>query len=857
MDPNGIVRRVIAKPRDVILRNPSINHENLLDVPEFNFIYDDSDILQTEIAELYAYSEEPEFVWNANAYDTLFRAKHHGTDQWKDLSPLEKTDFMVYLLEQCEFVDRTRRCSALRAILYLMQGVFYQCSDVDEYFTNVKENILIFYSCDGIQTFIDLFNMELERLCHDNSLKMMNKNLSDNQDIRVIICVLYTVIEFARKLTDTGENWLHFKKLLKHDLSHRNDNDELFASTLFNSICVFCNAPPSPPLPIRKLLLLLWKLILFTLGGIEDAFEQKNIIRQKHNLSTIVENPSKVIQKMQPISPPLAGAEGLDMQQNESGGSSSRRAKRQSFTKQSALDADAEDSSNSNSSSSTLSTLTNSSASDDDGTMSLVPPSTPAISTDSVVDPTSTSPTLPDPATLFNKELPWLPKVRQKDLETFLDHTRKKFVGFSIKDDLDTLIGLPNPIHESVKILKQHLYISLSETQMQNEDEITKYPLSKKETVVPDIPAERLYHATLPQIPQFLIAMLKLLLTSTPTAKPKAESINILCDVIPEEMPITMVQTMKLAFDINRHKEMIVKAVSAILLLLLKHFKVNHIYQFEYICQNLVFSNCITVILKFFNHNILSHIQAKNTIPILDFPNCVIGHQPELTAEAFDVSDNENYCWRNMFSSINLLRILNKLTKGKHARTMSAPILRKTLRVKQAMMQLYALKLLKLQTRYLGRQWRKSNMMAISAIYQRVRHRLNDDWAYGNEQETQSWDFQTEERALRNKIDLFNHRRYRSSSNPNENKLQNSSTQNASVHQPPNDYHHAQMYDFDYFYSNNNNHDLLTALSSLNLDDNDLPETFKRNYEQWLEQEVYTQDIKWDLLMRPKTMVIY
>jgi len=72
---------------------------------------------------------------------------------------------------------------------------------------------------------------------------------------------------------------------------------------------------------------------------------------------------------------------------------------------------------------------------------------------------------------------------------------------------------------------------------------------------------------------------LKLLLTSTPTAKPKTESINILCDVIPEEMPCSMVQTMKLGFDINRHKEMIVKAVSAILLLLLKHLKVNHIYQ--------------------------------------------------------------------------------------------------------------------------------------------------------------------------------------------------------------------------------------------------------------------------------------
>ena len=46
--------------------------------------------------------------------------------------------------------------------------------------------------------------------------------------------------------------------------------------------------------------------------------------------------------------------------------------------------------------------------------------------------------------------------------------------------------------------------------------------------------------------------------------------------------------------------------------------------------------------------------------------------------------------------------------------------------------QLYVLKLLKMQTKYLGRQWRKSNMKTMSAIYTKVRHRLNDDWAYGN-----------------------------------------------------------------------------------------------------------------------------
>lgn len=40
-----------------------------------------------------------------------------------------------------------------------------------------------------------------------------------------------------------------------------------------------------------------------------------------------------------------------------------------------------------------------------------------------------------------------------------------------------------------------------------------------------------------------------------------------------------MLQSMKLGVDVNRHKEIIVKAISAVLLLLLKHFKLNHIYQ--------------------------------------------------------------------------------------------------------------------------------------------------------------------------------------------------------------------------------------------------------------------------------------
>ena len=41
--------------------------------------------------------------------------------------------------------------------------------------------------------------------------------------------------------------------------------------------------------------------------------------------------------------------------------------------------------------------------------------------------------------------------------------------------------------------------------------------------------------------------------------------------------------------------------------------------------QHLVFANCIPLVLKFFNQNIMAYIQSKNNIALLDFPSCVIG----------------------------------------------------------------------------------------------------------------------------------------------------------------------------------------------------------------------------------------
>jgi hypothetical protein len=392
------------------------------------------------------------------------------------------------------------------------------------------------------------------------------------------------------------------------------------------------------------------------------------------------------------------------------------------------------------------------------------------------------------------------------------------------------------------------MYKSLAELQIELEDEITNNPLSKPEGDVAQTSAEALYATMLPSLPQYMIALLKILLAAAPTSKAKTDSINIVTGVLPQDMPMTVMQSMKLGIDINRHKEIIVKAVSAILLLLLKHFKVNHVYQFEFMSQHLVFANCIPLVLKFFNQNIMAHIASKNNIALLDFPSCVIGEQPELTAETLEIGDTTPFCWRNIFSCINLLRVLNKLTKWKQSRIMmlvvfkSAPILKRALKVKHAMLQLYVLKLLKMQTKYLGRQWRKSNMKTMSAIYTKVRHRLNDDWAYGNDVDSRPWDYQAEECSLRSAVDRFNHRRYQREL-PNIQGQQQQTSQQMQQSQEKsieNQVFGQEESDFD---------PVDNCLASVLGQDVELTDEFKANYQTWLQREVYNTEIQWELLL--------
>lgn len=802
------------------------------DYPDLDFIYSDNDILANEVAELYSYTEQPEFQQNVKAFEDYMEMLKLKPC-WRRLSYSEKSNVIITLLDQLDVQDKSVRLKCARCFLYLLQGCWAECQSDIEQQIQAKENVLLLYKHGVFSAFVEVFYAEAD-ICSVAIQRKVSVNINDSTELRVILSILYIFIEIIRNISDDeGHENVAIREECHAEISNPIE-DELLSVKLFSMVTRFCGGS-APHYPIKKVLLLIWKLLLFSLGGSDDLKKLKAEKRKEASLEVFEEDTIEIVKTMRASSPPSGGADGIETQNQKR----TNRQLRRSLIKQSSLDEslsmdyegpmmDEEDyddemnknnavnenngnaptNGNGNESDNFNDKSNNNETSTSEASLTLTeepPPRAKSI---------EKAPSLPQ-----NKGLPWVPKIRQKDLDVFLDHVRLKFVGFTLPEDKETLIGLPQPIHEGIKVLKRYVYISLSDVQMEREENISKYPISQKEEEIPNTPTETLYQAMLPNMQQNIIALLKVLLAAAPTSKTKTDSINTMADVLPEEMPMTVLQSMKLGTDVNRHKEIIVKAVSGILLLLLKHFKLNHVYQFEFLSQYLVFANCIPLILKFFNQNIGAYVGAKNVIPILDFPSCVIGDQPELTSESLEIGDNQQCSWRNVFSCINLLRVLNKVTKWKHSRIMmlvvfkSAPILKRTLKVRHPMMQLYVLKLLKMQTKYLGRQWRKSNMKTMSAIYQKVRHRLNDDWAYGNDIDARPWDFQAEECALRSAVDKFNNRRYFS--------------QNDDPEFSPVD----------------------VNITSVLASDVDLTEEFKKHYHIWVQQEVFDKTINWDELL--------
>lgn len=298
-----------------------------------------------------------------------------------------------------------------------------------------------------------------------------------------------------------------------------------------------------------------------------------------------------------------------------------------------------------------------------------------------------------------------------------------------------------------------------------------------------------------------------------------------------------------------RNSEISSKAVSGILLILLKWFKISHILKFEYLTQLLLDANYMPLILKLFAHSDIDKMVETNTeridytffyfcnfdsrqsvsdgasvssaddavpppikrhphesVTLPALPAISREEEEQLRPSAYSSDENSHsiftepqsvqtpdsfdqvpgcyspqlktdYSWRHLQSSINYLRVLQKICKSKAHRNLllvqfkSSAILKKALKIPEPHLRLYTLKLFKGQVTYCGRKWRQQNMKVITQIYEYVKPELSDNWLSGTDVDNKIEESLPLEQAIRGLSHWYNVQNYPSAMGFDEAKL--------------------------------------------------------------------------------------
>lgn len=239
------------------------------------FTYADADTHLNEIAELYSYTEQNEFPLNVKAFEDqmeMYKLK----PLWQHLSKDEHQSIILKLMDQLEVLDVNLRMKAARTLLYLAQGCWVEVQSDDEQQNLTRYNVMMLYRLGVFQAFVELLNLEIENAATTNvAIRKIAVSLADSVDLRVILSFLYIITEVMRaeKERTEGEN----EELVEAFISEISQpmGDELLAVKLLGMITRFCSAS-APHFPMKKVLLLLWKISLVSLGGTETLKKLKS-----------------------------------------------------------------------------------------------------------------------------------------------------------------------------------------------------------------------------------------------------------------------------------------------------------------------------------------------------------------------------------------------------------------------------------------------------------------------------------------------------------------------------------------------------------------------------------------------------
>ncbi|KAF7331855.1 hypothetical protein MKEN_00065600 [Mycena kentingensis (nom. inval.)] len=804
----------------------------------YDFKYDDEDTVMSEIAEFYSYVEMPQVAENLRAWEGSF----HG--EWTKSPLTTRKAHVEVLLESLEHKNAEIRFTNARRLFYILQGTFAETVSPEHQLHWIFENCKVVRGANGVSTIIEA--MKIASSKHD-----LLCGLSDEQAAQYHISVEEKA-EFIEEVTTEISVYLgmlyHLVEIFK---GHDDFADELMSFDpplpvyLFNVVSGLRDKS-ARGYPVKKLLLVLWKSLLSCCGGIRDYERVKKLSRELAGLQPVFESGDPNVKStpldmenfrqetavkyptfIPPAQPASASAPTIIAPKPVSV-TTSRLAQ-------------------------AYSPIPVRHHYHHDEAAVNIPHGGPHPF--HAQQPGGGRP--PQPATPAPTPPPPSPKPKKQQYQT--DQTRPFLFPFSRnRFDKDARL-VPFAVDEADRLYNRHMYISVALWQMwrtredcmkaesgldhipgsEGPTESSTFTSSKDPDVsepLPDIArldariaeatkamhdaenpvdkrkakerkedlmrlkrVEHIYSAILPALSNWVLVLLKLLLAtvsaSTNMQPPPSSASNVFPP--PQDQPTAPQTTDEI--DVTRHREITSKAVSAILLLVLKWFKVSHVMKFHHLGQHLLDTNCLLLILKMFSLQDLSQIVvskadspdnnffrycmlrfARNPQPMLENeqrpPRRMVVKTrilPNGEKHEEEVDMVTEFSWRNFFSTINFAKIMQKLSKNRSHRIWmliqykSSPVLKRALKVQHPMFQLHILKLIKSQVPFCGRKWRQTNMKVITSIYLNCRPDLRDEWLTGTEVDDAS-DAQAQEHALRHLVKFYNTRRYGAAAAPSQ-----------------------------------------------------------------------------------------
>ncbi|KAI8640694.1 hypothetical protein BD408DRAFT_483929 [Parasitella parasitica] len=725
----------------------------------------DSDSFENEINEFFSHTE---VAIQLQDYRRSFEKEF----------PISAVDQITTLLDGLEFKDQELRLQTCKHITYFALGCFTtdqketKLQRVDRLIRN--NNILISHGA------FTIFFQKLQQSCaeyHDSLINRQRNMMAIYAEIDLYITLIYLLLESQRHQSpsESSQNFRNELVTLEPNLME----------FLFLLLAKLRERLPDKQFPIRKTVLLLWKSLLFMSGGLKCVKSSAMALKEAMGLDTKASIITKctpqdlllfqheITKKYPGYTPPnFPFKEASPMTVNASSGLAEAMGYANAVDNVELL------------------------------YQTLFPPK-------SIVNSAKN-------------------KQQQHLLQNYFPSSPYVSPAFPLPLS-HTGSDVPQSISEAGNAYIANMHVSLANFQVIKERSkgIHKWQDRNKSTEE-DIDDEKqtlmegLYAKILPELQNVIVVLLKLLLTSVSpnTASNRSNEERDSKEKFESSGDIVTLEDLEEA-DIKRNREIYSKAISGILLLLLKWSKSSHVLKYEYISQLLADSGCMLLILKMIGlQEVTEMVSTRTDVPYYSFFDYNINR-----VVADDKKEEGLYTnCRNMYCSINHLRILQMLTKHKSHRIMllvqykSAAILKRLLKISHPVLEQYVLKLLKSQVPFLGRKWKSQNMKIISAIYLNCKTVLQDDWISKLNADEDVDDGKTEEQNLRILTQIYNGERYMPSFLPAHDEVSTSGGPG---------FNGFQDYDLD---------------QSLDYNSIELDADFFNHYNAWLETEVLNAD---------------